>query len=91
MVLAGTASVTERSMDYTPATLSLMHWSQRPVSPTLGSLPLIEAFWSGILLARQPAIIDRHRGLFSLKKEFIYVVEGPLRRVNRLPTGHLFR
>jgi len=68
-----------------------MHGSQRPVSLTLELLPFIEASWAGILLARQPAIIDRNRWLFSLKKEFIQAVEGSWRRVNRLPTGHLFR
>jgi hypothetical protein len=68
-----------------------MPWLQHPVSPTPGSLPLIAVSWAGILLARQPAIIDRNRWMFSLKQEFIQAVEGSWRRVNRLPTGHLFR
>ncbi|WP_337289040.1 hypothetical protein [Candidatus Methylomirabilis sp.] len=46
---------------------------------------------TGILLARQPAIIDRNRWLFLLKQEFIQAVEGSLRRESRSPTGHLFR
>ena len=51
----------------------------------------IEASWTGILLARQLAIINWNRWLFLPEKEFIQAVKGYLRRDNRSQADHLFR
>ncbi|MDE2484993.1 MAG: hypothetical protein KGL32_07065 [candidate division NC10 bacterium] len=52
---------TEWGKDYAPAILSLMHWLQRPYFAHAQFTALIEASWTGILLARQLATIDRNR------------------------------